>query len=90
MINISKASLFVDIENGFKRDQIIEKYSTDTVKLTNGDVTKILQQTGSRIKKYHRPKFQIIDNVPLPMNTNEAVSIKETAEKGSYFDAAAQ
>lgn len=84
MINISKTGLAVDIENGFKREDIINKYSTDAVKLNNSDVTRILQQTGLKIRKFRKPKFKIMDEVvPLPMETSAAIEIKETAEQGN-------
>lgn len=84
MISINKANLAVDIENGFKREDIIDKYSTETVKLNNSDVTRILQQTGLKIRKFRKPKFQIIDEpAVLPMETTDAIEIKETAEKGN-------
>ena len=84
MINISKANLAVDIENGFKREDIIEKYSTDTVRLNNSDITKILQQTGLKIRKFRKPKFKIVEEpVALPMKTADAIEIKETAEQGN-------
>jgi len=84
MINISKASLAVDIENGFKREDIIAKYSTDTVKLNNSDITRLLQQTGLKIRKFRKPKFKIVEEpVALPMKTADAIEIKEIAEQGS-------
>lgn len=84
MISISKASLAVDIENGFKREDIINKYSTDDVKLNNSDITRLLQQTGLKIRKFRKPKFKIVEEpVPLPMKIADAIEIKEIAEQGN-------
>lgn len=83
MINISKANLEKDIQDGMKRDGIIEKYSTDTVKLTNSDVTKILKATGLKIRKFQRPKFAIVNDAELPLDPTIAREVKVEAEKGN-------
>lgn len=83
MVNISKVSLEKDIQDGMKREGIIEKYSTETVKLSNADVTKILKATGLKIRKFQRPKFAIVNDVELPLDPTIAKEVKEEAEKGN-------
>lgn len=83
MIKISKADLEIDIKNGMKKDQLLSKYSTDTIKLTNSDMTKILKQTGLKIRKFQKPKFQIIDQAPLPGDIQENQDIIGEASKGN-------
>lgn len=83
MINISKKTLAADIEAGMKREGIIEKYSTEHYKLTNGDVTSILHSAGLRIRKFKRPVFKIIDDVELPLDPTIAKEVKEIAEQGN-------
>jgi len=83
MINISKKQLEKDIQGGMKREEIIERYSTESYKLTSGDVTRILKTAGLKIRKFKRPVFKIIDDVELPLDPTVAIQVKEIAEKGN-------
>lgn len=85
MINISKSELAKDINAGMKREGIIEKYSTDKVKLTNGDVTKILKSAGLKIRKFKKPTFKVVDDTAnfLVADADLAASIKNEAEQGN-------
>ncbi len=61
MVTINKVQLIDDVNSGLSKEALRLKYSTETVKLSNNDVTKMLKQTGLRLKRTVKPKFQIIE-----------------------------
>lgn len=79
-IQISKAGLAVDIAAGLKKEDIIKKYSTATIKLTGSDVSNLMKQCGFKFRKFKRPNYEIIEDVAVPYN---AVEIKKEAELGN-------
>ena len=81
-VKISKSGLTIDVKAGLKREDIMKKYSTETVKLTNSDVTALLKQCGLKIRKFKRPNFEIIEDLTVPYN---AIEVKKEAEMGNQL-----
>jgi len=80
---ISRANITKDVNAGMKREEIIAKYSTDAVKLTNSDVTKILKSLGLTIRKFSKPRYEIIDDQLIVLGVDEARAVKAEAEEGN-------
>lgn len=65
-VKITKADFTSKVEQGWKREQLIEHYG-----IRNSDVTAILKQLGLTIKKTHKPRFELIDDEDSVTTTQE-------------------
>ena len=57
-IQISKPDLAQKIEEGWKKDALAAHYG-----LPMAQMTKVLQASGLKIRKFHAPKFELVDEV---------------------------
>ena len=57
-IKISKVDLAQKVEEGWKKAQLAEHYGLPTAQMT-----KVLQAAGLQIRKFHAPKFELVDEV---------------------------
>ena len=70
-IKITKADLAQKIEEGWKKDKLAAHY-----KLPMAQMTKVLQVAGLKIRKFHAPKFELIDEEEV-LETVESVDTEE-------------
>lgn len=56
IVKITKADLAAKVEEGWKKDKLAEHYG-----LPMAQMTKVLQSAGLKIRKFHAPKFELID-----------------------------
>lgn len=56
-VRITKSDLTQKVEEGWKKDQLAQHYG-----LPMSQMTKVLQQAGLQIRKFHRPKFELVDD----------------------------
>ena len=57
-IKISKVDLAQKVEEGWKKAQLAEHYG-----LPMAQMTKVLQAAGLQIRKFHAPRFELVDEV---------------------------
>ena len=57
-IKISKVDLAQKVEEGWKKAQLAEHYGLPTAQMT-----KVLQAAGLQIRKFHAPRFELVDEV---------------------------
>ena len=57
-IKISKVDLAQKVEEGWKKAQLAEHYG-----LPMAQMTKVLQAAGLQIRKFHAPKFELVEEV---------------------------
>ncbi len=69
-IKISKVDLAQKVEEGWKKPQLAEHYS-----LPMAQMTKVLQAAGLQIRKFHAPRFELVDEVEL-----DTVDVSEATE----------
>ncbi len=72
MISVSKRSLTEDVQAGMNIEQLCEKYSTDTVAMTKGEMKRLLKEANLKLKRSKRSKFQLSDDVVS--TTNESIN----------------
>lgn len=56
-VQISKADLSTKVEAGWKKTQLAEHYGIPVTQMT-----KALQAAGLQIRKFHTPKFELVDD----------------------------
>lgn len=56
-VKITKSDFTEKVNQGWKREQLQEHYG-----IKSSDVTAILKQLGLRIRKFHKPRFELVDD----------------------------
>lgn len=72
-VQITKADLAAKVEAGWKKKALANHYGLPVMQMT-----KVLQQAGLTIRKFHEPKFVLIDEVAEV--AQEAADANETIE----------
>ena len=82
-VQVTLSDLTNKVNEGWKKDQLAEYYG-----LPKAQVGKLLKQAGLTIRKFHLPKFELVDFVQYKItNPNsgdsaiEKVSVSTTSEK---------
>lgn len=70
-IKISKVDLAQKVEEGWKKAQLAEHYG-----LPMAQMTKVLQAAGLQIRKFHAPKFELVEEVEVL----DTVDVSEATE----------
>ena len=73
-IKISKVDLAQKVEEGWKKPQLAEHYGLPMVQMT-----KVLQAAGLQIRKFHAPKFELVDEIE-EVEVLDTVVVSETTE----------
>lgn len=81
-VRITKSDLIEKVEAGWKRDALAEHYGIPVTQMATA-----LKQAGLRIRKFHKPKFELIDDVEIE-EIEEASFTEE--EMGEIADAGAE
>ena len=56
-VKITKSDFTEKVNQGWKREQLQEHYG-----IKSSDVTAILKQLGLKIRKFHKPRFELVDD----------------------------
>ena len=73
-IKISKVDLAQKVEEGWKKAQLAEHYGLPTAQMT-----KVLQAAGLQIRKFHAPKFELVEEVE-EVEVLDTVDVSEAIE----------
>ena len=73
-IKISKVDLAQKVEEGWKKAQLAEHYG-----LPMAQMTKVLQAAGLQIRKFHTPKFELVEEVE-EVEVLDTVDVSEATE----------
>jgi hypothetical protein len=76
-VRITKQDLEEKVQAGWKKDALAEHYG-----LPMTQMTQALKQAGLKIRKFHRPKFELVDEVEEPAShpyEQEEVNMEATA-----------
>ena len=73
-IKISKVDLAQKVEEGWKKPQLAEHYG-----LPMAQMTKVLQAAGLQIRKFHAPRFELVDEVE-EVEVLDTVDVSEATE----------
>lgn len=72
-VEVNKSDLTKYVTEGLTRDQIKAKYSTDTYKMKDGDLNRLLKAAGLKLKRTVIPKFVLTEatnsTTTIPQNT---------------------
>lgn len=60
-VQVTLSDLTAKVNEGWKKDQLAEYYS-----LPKAQVGKLLKQAGLTIRKFHMPKFELVDDTNQP------------------------
>ncbi len=69
-VRITKQDLEQKVQEGWKKDQLAEHYG-----LPVAQMTKVLKEAGLTIRKFHKPKYVLVDTE----ETQEDVNMEATA-----------
>ena len=72
VVKITKADLAAKVEEGWKKPQLAEHYG-----LPVAQMTKVLQSAGLKIRKFHAPKFELVDAI----EEETVVEVNDTLEE---------
>lgn len=68
-VKISLSTLKKQVENGMKKKQLAEFYGIPEIQ-----VARLLKQAGLKIRKFHTPAFELIDDENIQDNVDELKS----------------
>lgn len=76
-VQISFSDLKQKVDSGWKKDQLAQHFG-----LPMAQMTKVLQQAGLQIRKFHRPKFELVmdENVELAQEAGDEVETTNEVE----------
>lgn len=86
-VKINQKTLEAQVEKGMKKQELAELYN-----LPVAQMTKVLQSAGLKIRKFHAPKFILVDEEEVEDVEKEEVTqdveetSEETASTGSWTD----
>ena len=75
IVKITKADLTAKVEEGWKKDKLAEHYG-----LPMAQMTKVLQSAGLKIRKFHAPKFELIDDEEVVETSVEEVEVTDVTD----------
>ena len=75
IVKITKADLAAKVEEGWKKDKLAEHYG-----LPMAQMTKVLQSAGLKIRKFHAPKFELIDDEEVVETSVEEVEVTDVTD----------
>lgn len=75
VVKITKADLAAKVEEGWKKNKLAEHYG-----LPMAQMTKVLQSAGLKIRKFHAPKFELIDDEEVVETSVEEVEVTDVTD----------
>lgn len=75
VVKITKADLAAKVEEGWKKDKLAEHYG-----LPMAQMTKVLQAAGLKIRKFHAPKFELVED-EVETSSEEVADITDVTEE---------
>lgn len=76
-VRITKQDLEEKVQAGWKKDALAEHYG-----LPMTQMTQALKQAGLKIRKFHRPKFELVDEAEeLASHPYEQAAIRQAEEE---------
>ncbi len=70
MVKINKAELTQMVNSGAKKEEIASKYQ-----LTMAATGRLLKQAGLKLKKTHKPTFELVDDTPVVTTDSQETSV---------------
>lgn len=83
-VRITIEDLTQKVNDGWKKDQLAEHYD-----LPKAQVTKLLREAGLQIRKFHKPKYELVreseqeEVVDINVQAEEVASVQENVEETS-------
>lgn len=84
-VRITLSDLTEKVEAGWKKDALAEHYGLPITQMT-----KALQQAGLRIRKFHRPKFELVGLEETEVTTGEVVPVEALQTHEEFIEDLAQ
>jgi len=90
-IQIKKSTLAKQVEDGMKKDALAEHYGVKVA-----EMTRILKQAGLKIRKFHVPSYEFVDDTNEEGNkvteqvVEQAEELQETTEEVLETEAIAE